>query len=172
MKAKRIFFDLDETLINSYDPASREWDGADFNFFLESGENYGVYVRPEAEGIIQFAKIAVGPDNVFILTKSRAEYAKKVVQMAKLGVRWANIWDRDILKHVASYVDYPGKDGLNILIDDLPLDHKNTIEKMNFLKIGKENVLIVPPFDKRIKGPQKDIYYLVEEFILKKCLDV
>lgn len=166
---KRVFFDLDETLIRSFFPAAVEWDRADFNFFLENGENYGVYVRPMARELIAYAKTLVG-EEVYVLTKASLPYALEVVKLGGLGIDPARIYDRGLIDYAKGCVEYPFKDGQNILIDDFPHTHKNIIEKMDFLKIRGDSFLQIPAFQLGNEVTNQMFYFKARAFIKEKAL--
>lgn len=165
----RVFFDLDETLIRSYWPTDREWDGADFNFFLENGENWGVYVRPRAIELIGFAKLMAGSQNVFILTKALESYALTINVMGHLGIEPQNIFDRNFMEYALGCVRYDFQDGKNILIDDMDYFHENTQAKLKFLHAKRDNFLQIPGFQVGNEVTNQMAYFKARAFIKEKA---
>jgi FMN phosphatase YigB (HAD superfamily) len=140
---KRIFFDLDGTLLYSHEKDPKQ---AHLFFELDVGEwkerNYTI-IRPQAQRVIDYSRELFGAENVFILTSNLKEYAEKVNELAQFNFKDENIIARDDLnnhRYATAYGGYArlaGKyaDSNNILIDNLP--PRENEDKIVYLGIYK-----------------------------------
>jgi len=137
---KRIFWDIDECLI--YTRVNRDPKQECLTFTLDADSNtYYTIVRPSALEVIEHSRNLVGADNVYILTTSTRDYARKITMLAGWNFANANILTRETLHDHQYSTAYEGRAMLahttahkhNVLIDNLPLQHN--LDKMHLIGI-------------------------------------
>lgn len=125
---KRIFFDLDETLLHTSVNGHPGQDCHVFTFDDDPGITYYTIVRPEATEILAKARELVGDSNVYVLTTSRRDYATLLNELGKLGFPKEQIFTREDLDAHRMATAYGGSatipstllaDLNNVLIDNL-----------------------------------------------------
>lgn len=148
---KRIFIDLDQTLIHSY-PSYEHTALQKFGekSLYEKGETYHdgyvTYVRPLAREFVDYCHDMVGIDNVYILTAAKGDYARDVIVRGDLKIPAKKIHDRDSI----SYMSKEFHDGYNILVDDLP--YYDNYSKLRYLAITNKleqyiNIVEYTPYE-------------------------
>lgn len=124
---KRIFWDIDETLIHTeISPFGEGYN--DVKFTLEDDEHYYTIIRPCSHSLIAFSRELVGAENVFILTTSTHDYANEINRIAGWNFDTRQILTREYIRSHAVLGAYGGtytgrcefahRD--NVLIDNLP----------------------------------------------------
>jgi len=150
---KNIFFDIDSTLIFS-DFSKPEQTHIQFN--LDHDEHdYFTIIRPCAKRLIDFARQLVGEQNVFILTTSTRDYARKINELALFDFNNDQIFSREDIARQTVHQAYGGYATMphkhahkeNVLIDDLPSRYNEN--KVAFIGIGPtvaERYLEIRPY--------------------------
>jgi hypothetical protein len=125
---KRIFWDIDETLIHT-SPSPFE-EGTQYEQFSLPDDlaTYYTIIRPCSKSLIQYSRDLVGKDNVYILTTSKHDYANEVNRLADWGFEPDHILTREVIdehRYATAYgssASYQHKlaDPNNVLIDNLP----------------------------------------------------
>lgn len=164
---KKIFWDIDETLIHT---SLKDPDQECHKFFLsEYLDEYYCIVRPCAKRLIDFSRELIGKENVYILTASTQEYANAVNKLADFGFDEDHILAREEIKRYKFSTAYgydvilPREDiasRKNILIDNLPPRYNE--DKMNLIGITLDRYYEVvdyygvnypdDPFEKNVKN--------------------
>ena len=168
---KRIFFDLDHTLIYSSTVKTNQ---EHLKIYLDCGEFYYTVVRPSAKNVIEFARDLVGDDNVFILTASTKDYATEICKKANFGFPASHIHSREDLENYTFCGAYGAEhymmnpnigDKNNVLIDNLsPLQN---MDKMCYIDIGSNNYLQVQDYY-GTNNKEDEFFTKVSEFLLQK----
>lgn len=135
-----IAYDLDESLIFS---DIHEPNQSHVSFSLESGGTYYTIIRPCAKRLIDYARLLVGNENVYILTSSTTEYAREINRLAEFGFPDSHIIAREDLASLYFPTAYGGGTTIpskfahidNVLIDNL--NPRYNQEKISFLGIWK-----------------------------------
>jgi hypothetical protein len=167
---KRIFFDLDGTLIFTELELNRK---RDMCFKLGRGKQwYSTDIRPSAHELIEFARDIVGPENVWVLTIASGDYARTINSMASFGFTDEQIVSREIIQDhrvkgaygaVYTQVMESISDSENFLIDDLP--SRENESKLGILGIRNlENYLKISEF---FGKPQFNTGVSQQEFLAK-----
>lgn len=167
---KRIFFDLDETLIHSlYNDPNQEC----IKFSLEDGLYYTI-VRPSAKEVVKFAQELVGVENVYILTAATKDYAIEIVNKGDLGIDEKNIFSREDTERNVCYLPYSGTfcymneelgDPKNVLIDNME-SYYNTI-KTSYIGITTDRYLKVDNYY-GVNDKEERFKEEVKNFLLSK----
>lgn len=125
---KRIFWDIDETLIHTEVGSFGE--GYDEKHFIlpDDPHDYYTVIRPSSHSLIRFSRELVGKDNVYILTTSTRDYAERINELADWGFPTSQIFAReDLHEHrysgSATSSNRAIADPNNVLIDNLPIRH-------------------------------------------------
>lgn len=136
----KVFWDIDSTLIFS-DFAKPEQEHILFQ--LDNGQHdYFTIIRPCAKRLIEFSRQLVGEENVFILTTSTRDYARKINELALFGFNNDQIFSREDIARQTVHQAYGGYATMphehahkeNVLIDDLPSRYNEN--KIAFIGIG------------------------------------
>jgi hypothetical protein len=137
---KGIYFDIDECLIwtGFSDPYQNH-----VCFSLEGPLKYYSVIRPCAKNLIEFSRTLIGKENVFILTTSTQDYARKISLLAGWGFDNENILSREVIENhtaVGAYgsrfiIPHVSADKNNILIDNLPAQYNRS--KISLIGIDK-----------------------------------
>ena len=139
---KRIFFDIDETLIHTSIRPFEE--GVKYEHFVlpDDSTNYYTIIRPCAKALIDFSRDLIGADNVYILTTSTKDYANRINELAGWGFETDHIIAREDIASHSFPNAYSGmatcahaiahKD--NVLIDNLPSRYNES--KTSLIGIG------------------------------------
>jgi len=146
---KRIYFDIDECLIwtGFSDPYQNH-----VCFSLEGPLKYYSVIRPCAKNLIEFSRTLVGKENVFILTTSTLDYARKISLLAGWGFENENILSREVIQNhtaVGAYasrfiIPHVSADKNNISIDNLPAeDNRSKISLIGIDRTSDTNYLQV-----------------------------
>lgn len=131
---KRIFWDIDETLIHS---SFGNEPNQEHLRITSTGEQIFTMVRPCARALIDFGRELVGPENSFILTNSIKSYALEINEKANFGFDENQVLHRGDMAALTEDKDhgawmygsggsaeyFPHKelaDENNVLIDNLP----------------------------------------------------
>jgi hypothetical protein len=147
---KRIFFDLDETLLHTH--LGRPPVGVDYvthpHTYGGTMEYHTVF-RPCANELISFARDLVGHENVYVLTAATRDYARFMNEAGKFGFDHDQIFSREDIRNnsysspgmygsFTMYVKHPGvADPMNVLIDNL--HSRENESKMTFIDIQDLN---------------------------------
>ncbi len=128
---KRIFFDLDETLLHTVIDNHPNQQC----YTHTSGEPYFTIFRPDALDLIAYARELVGKENVYILTAATRAYAHELNDAGEFEFDHDHIFAREDLERYAHIVQLAyGSDTIyatnkdisdpeNVLIDNLPERH-------------------------------------------------
>ena len=169
---KRIFLDLDETLISTtcssskddiestYNLYSRFYDKSEKYLLLDGIYYYSTFLRNCAIDIINFCKNLAGEENCFILTLGGEDYSKLINAKFDLGFPDSHIYNRDHLS--ADFQIEKFHQGKNILVDNENYKYHLFSGKVDFLNLKEkpENIIQIPEF----KYYEKDILDEKEEF--------
>jgi hypothetical protein len=140
MKNIKVFFDLDETL--AYTVFNRP-EQKHVEFYSEhNGGIYFTIIRENSAEIINWARKAVGVDNVYILTAASYDYAREISRLAGWGFPDDKILSRETIeKYSIGRMGWGGEvttphddfvDSVNLLIDNLhPRSNKTKIDLLN-----------------------------------------
>jgi hypothetical protein len=172
---KRIFFDLDETLVHTM---LRNPDQNCVSFILPNDFNtYYTIVRPSAIPLLEWARKQVGYDNVYILTAATFDYAKTINDLAGFGFDDKHIIGREITANHHYPTAYGGsatiphkdlEDANNVLIDNLPPRYNET--KMNLIGIYGKNYHQVRDYY-GVNLNEEEFLNGIKEFIVAKNSD-
>jgi hypothetical protein len=151
---KRIFWDLDETLIHTLFASSHEKDADSFIDtygehwahvkFCDDNHWYVTFLRKQTREWLVFSRQLTGNENVFMLTFGMNWYARKINDLLNLGFPEEQIFARE---HIRDYEKHSPqfKDSYNILIDDREyFEHRGMGRhgKVNFLNSLPESQFI------------------------------
>lgn len=148
-----IYFDLDETLIQSILGRPGMGLGKRTKITASEGETYHVLIRPLAEQMLKTAKEITGNDPR-ILTSSKRCYAHPVCQLLTPEIKTEHITAFEDYTFIAQTA-YGGKDYVvtdiktdptAILIDNLPYKDPIIRGKCLFLGIPPENCIQIREF--------------------------
>jgi hypothetical protein len=143
---KRIFWDIDETLIHS---SNIPFENQEQNVIILNDEVISTIIRPVAIKVLQFSRNLVGAENVYILTASSKNYAEEINQQGNFGFNDDQILSREDMEknyyhngpygmgHTSPHSELADKN--NVLIDNLPSMY-NT-DKMSFIGINSSRYL-------------------------------
>ena len=127
---KRIFFDLDETLLHTI--VGNHPNQECYTHKDNSRESYFTIFRPDARDLISFARELVGKENVYILTAATRSYAHELNSAGCFDFDHDHIFAREDqdryahkvqLAYGSDYIYAENKDIAdpeNVLIDNLP----------------------------------------------------
>jgi hypothetical protein len=169
---KRIFFDLDETLIHTT-YSIPEHEHIQFNLSGETNQYYTI-IRPCANELIKYSRNIVGNDNVFILTAAMKDYALIINRRVNFGFNDDQIFSREDTIKNYYHLAYNGlgcfsnetiADSNNILIDNLP-HHQNDL-KMKYIGINSKRYLQVKDYY-GVNNNEKEFKKQVIEFLTLK----
>ena len=141
---RRIYIDLDETLINShgiYDTDHEfntsfeywEWQlvsGCGYSFGIE---RFVTYLRPFALEFVKGLQDEYGADNVYILTAADDEYATSIVEYFDFGVPREQIFARQHYTGSKPILDKQDPEDNPVLIDNEYHNERNAKKKIKFL---------------------------------------
>lgn len=166
----RIYWDLDETLISTLLFLGDEEDKYNFDIGINiEGDTYHIKINPAAWRVLEFSRKLVGNENVWMLTTSVEDYAKKVNKHCQLKFPENQIISREELKKLAHLCRWdaefknPYKNKNNVLIDNL-IPRQNQ-EKMMVIGISVDNYLEV---DDYYGAYDETFAEKVEDFLNKK----
>ena len=145
---KKIFLDLDETLIHAkYAGRVDSLQAAEpvtlhptigvlqtsivckfHNGFDDEHELYRAYLRPNAVEFIQSVQNEFGKENVYILTRAVTDYAEKFARAFNFGIEDEKIYAREIIPQCME----PQEGFHAVLVDNLP--GRQCEDKTSFLK--------------------------------------
>lgn len=144
---KKIFLDLDETLIHAMyagrvdsmrdaEPITIRPGMGVFQTSIVCGfhgefELYRAYLRPGAGEFILALQKEYGKENVFILTRATTDYAKKFSRAFDFGIEDENIFARESIPHRME----PQEGFHAVLVDNLP--SRECEDKTSFLNRSK-----------------------------------
>jgi len=142
---KRIFWDIDETLIYTEinDPNQDH-----IHFILDDDPTgYFTIIRPCALALITFSRDLIGSENVYILTTATQDYALKVNELAGFRFDEDHILHRGTIENHKYSMAYSGEGILphalaskqNCLIDNLPWNYN--FHKMDLIGITKDRYM-------------------------------
>lgn len=145
---KRIFFDLDETLIyTTFGGVAPNFAPHENHVSLQFDDDpdkiYFSIIRPNATKIIKIARDLVGAENVFVLTAATREYAHQINDKAEFGFKRDHIFTKEDLDSHRTVTCYGASAPLanekissefNVLIDNLPPRYNEG--KMAFIGIN------------------------------------
>lgn len=144
---KRIFWDIDETLIHTSMIPFEE--GYDYKTFTlpNSSANYHTIIRRCSNHLIEYSRNLVGKNNVYILTTSIHSYANEINQLAGWNFETDHILTRediDMHRYSAAYgssmtAPHELADKNNVLIDNLPPRYNEN--KMILIGIQRDRYL-------------------------------
>ncbi len=126
----KIFWDIDETLINSRLAPSKRYKHS-IEFRLRSGEEFYTCVRPCSKALIEYSRSLVGDENVHILTAAAFDYAKKISSMAAWGFSDENIFSRETMHKYS--IEIPSLYGSSRVVSPHPYENKNNVLIDNLL---------------------------------------
>lgn len=147
---KRIFWDIDETLIHTL--VNREEENTKHFILPDSAINYYTIIRPCSNDLIEFSRNLVGKENVYILTTATRDYAERVNELAEwdfpvdqiiprediqdytVSVAWGYSYENQTMRH-------PLADKNNVLIDNLIFRHNE--KKVSLIGIDRDRYLNV-----------------------------
>lgn len=145
---KRIFWDIDETLIHT-SLGKFEEGYNDVEFTLpDDPYTYYTVIRPCSHDLIKFSRNLVGAENVCILTTSTPDYAREINRIAGWEFPHNQIYTRDDLHEHRYSTAYGGyttlankevSDPNNVLIDNLPI--RENANKCSFIGIDSDRYL-------------------------------
>ena len=168
---KRIFWDIDETLIHTamYEPNQEHK-----MFMLPDGVGkYYTIFRPCACDLIEFSRALVGKENVFILTSATRDYAHIINQLGNFGFDEKNIFTREDLRDnlietawggYATIANEAIADRDNVIIDNLHPRHNET--KVSYIGIKHDRYLKIRDYY-GVNAPQDPFEEQVKEFLTK-----
>jgi hypothetical protein len=133
-----VFFDLDECLVYARERSAPPLAVRPTAETKTIGD-YEVWLRPKGKELLRLAR--AGGREVYLFTMSAFLFAEGVTQAFGLGFTKRTIFSMAMILNCRR-----GLSPHSALIDNLPLGHVNTQEKVAALGIGPERVWVSPSF--------------------------
>jgi hypothetical protein len=139
MTPKKIFIDLDETLISAiyigsasnmppdFDASVKVVEGLTRGSIILANETYRGILRPYVHEFLERVKAKYGDTNVYMLTAATLPYALEFNRIFNLGFTESRIYDRELIP----YQMEPHRDYEAVLVDNL--DSRYNESKIGFL---------------------------------------